>query len=97
METGSMIRVRSTIWSLRGGSWNNNDNNCRVANRNNNNPDNRNNNNGFRVLNAINLQKFKPELSRAYLEGRAIMIAQLLILVPSPKHCLKLSSIASKS
>jgi len=38
---------------LRGGSWNNNDNNCRVANRNNNNPDNRNNNNGLRVLNAI--------------------------------------------
>lgn len=38
---------------LRGGSWNNNDNNCRVANRNNNNPDNRNNNNGLRVANAI--------------------------------------------
>jgi len=34
---------------LRGGSWNNNDNNCRSANRNNNNPDNRNNNNGFRI------------------------------------------------
>lgn len=38
---------------LRGGSWNNNDNNCRVANRNNNNPDNRNNNNGLRLANAI--------------------------------------------
>ncbi|MBM4404359.1 MAG: hypothetical protein FJ042_08305 [Candidatus Cloacimonetes bacterium] len=37
---------------LRGGSWNNNADNCRVANRNNNNPDNRNNNNGFRVFNA---------------------------------------------
>ncbi|MBC8524540.1 MAG: hypothetical protein H8D27_04145 [Chlorobium phaeobacteroides] len=35
---------------MRGGSWNNNDNNCRVANRNRNNPDNRNNNNGFRCL-----------------------------------------------
>jgi len=35
---------------LRGGSWNNNNNNCRVANRNNNNPTNRNNNNGFRVV-----------------------------------------------
>ena len=34
---------------LRGGSWNNNANNCRSANRNNNNPDNGNNNNGFRV------------------------------------------------
>jgi hypothetical protein len=33
----------------RGGSWNNNANNCRSANRNRNNPDNRNNNLGFRV------------------------------------------------
>ena len=33
---------------LRGGDWNNNWNNLRVANRNNNNPDNRNNNIGFR-------------------------------------------------
>ncbi|MBU4486445.1 MAG: SUMF1/EgtB/PvdO family nonheme iron enzyme [Candidatus Delongbacteria bacterium] len=35
---------------LRGGSWNNNATNCRVANRNNNNPENSNNNNGFRVV-----------------------------------------------
>ena len=35
---------------IRGGSWNNNAENCRVANRNNNNPDNRNNNIGFRVV-----------------------------------------------
>ncbi|MBO5017524.1 MAG: SUMF1/EgtB/PvdO family nonheme iron enzyme [Alistipes sp.] len=35
---------------LRGGSWNNNESNCRVTNRNNNNPSNRNNNNGFRVV-----------------------------------------------
>ncbi|MDR1372553.1 MAG: SUMF1/EgtB/PvdO family nonheme iron enzyme [Dysgonamonadaceae bacterium] len=35
---------------LRGGSWNNNANNCRVSNRNNNNPYNRNNNYGFRVV-----------------------------------------------
>ena len=34
----------------RGGSWNNNANNCRVANRNNNNPDNSNNNIGFRAV-----------------------------------------------
>ncbi len=33
----------------RGGSWNNNAQNCRSANRNNNNPSNRNNNNGFRL------------------------------------------------
>ena len=33
---------------LRGGSWNNNQRNVRVANRNRNDPDNRNNNVGFR-------------------------------------------------
>jgi formylglycine-generating enzyme required for sulfatase activity len=37
---------------LRGGGWNNNNDNCRSANRNNNNPDNRNNDNGFRVASA---------------------------------------------
>ncbi len=35
---------------VRGGSWNNNPENCRVANRNRNNPDNRNNNIGFRLV-----------------------------------------------
>lgn len=38
---------------VRGGSWNNNPNNSRVANRNRNNPDNRNNNTGFRVLRRL--------------------------------------------
>jgi len=33
----------------RGGSWNNNAENCRTANRNNNDPGNRNNNLGFRL------------------------------------------------
>lgn len=33
---------------LRGGSWNNNEQNVRSANRNNNDPTNSNNNNGFR-------------------------------------------------
>jgi hypothetical protein len=33
----------------RGGSWNNNAENCRAANRNNNTPTNRNNNIGFRL------------------------------------------------
>ncbi|MCA6572988.1 MAG: SUMF1/EgtB/PvdO family nonheme iron enzyme [Pseudanabaena sp.] len=36
--------------ALRGGSWNNNANNCRSANRNRNDADNRNNNIGFRVV-----------------------------------------------
>ena len=35
---------------LRGGSWNNNQDNARASNRNNNNPNNRNNNNGFRLV-----------------------------------------------
>ncbi|MCP4264742.1 MAG: SUMF1/EgtB/PvdO family nonheme iron enzyme [Candidatus Brocadiaceae bacterium] len=35
---------------LRGGSWNNNGQNCRSANRNSNSPDNRNNNIGFRLV-----------------------------------------------
>jgi hypothetical protein len=35
---------------LRGGAWNNNQNNARCANRNRNNPNNRNNNMGFRVV-----------------------------------------------
>jgi formylglycine-generating enzyme required for sulfatase activity len=34
---------------LRGGSWNNNANNCRAANRNRNEPGNRNNNIGLRL------------------------------------------------
>jgi hypothetical protein len=35
---------------VRGGSWNNNQDNARAAYRNHNNPDNRNNNQGFRVV-----------------------------------------------
>lgn len=38
---------------LRGGSWNNNPNNTRAANRNNNDPANRNNNIGFRVASTL--------------------------------------------
>ncbi|MDR1787306.1 MAG: hypothetical protein LBR16_02495 [Treponema sp.] len=34
----------------RGGSWNNNADNCTVSNRNNNTPNNTNNNLGFRVV-----------------------------------------------
>ncbi|MEM9814872.1 MAG: SUMF1/EgtB/PvdO family nonheme iron enzyme [Leptolyngbyaceae cyanobacterium] len=43
MKTGQAPR-------LRGGSWNNNPENCRSANRNRNAPDNTNNNVGFRVV-----------------------------------------------
>jgi hypothetical protein len=37
---------------LRGGSFNNNENNLRAANRNRNTPDNRNDNNGFRLVSS---------------------------------------------
>ena len=39
----------------RGGSWNNNSDNCAVSYRNNNNPNNRNNNLGFRVVRASSI------------------------------------------
>ncbi|MCE7983900.1 MAG: hypothetical protein DYG89_22225 [Caldilinea sp. CFX5] len=42
--------VVGTAGTLRGGAFNNNENNVRCANRNNNNPTNANNNVGFRVL-----------------------------------------------
>jgi formylglycine-generating enzyme required for sulfatase activity len=40
---------------LRGGSWNNDAQNCRVSNRNNNAPENRNNNIGFRLASSPQL------------------------------------------
>ena len=52
----SVIVLESTLQGspvdcrvLRGGAWNNNQDNARAAYRNNNNPNNRNNNIGFRV------------------------------------------------
>jgi len=50
------IRVKTVSASnrvKRGGSWNNNAENCRVANRNNNDPDNSNNNIGLRIANTF--------------------------------------------
>ena len=44
---------------LRGGSWNNNQDNARAAYRNNNNPNNRNNNNGFRLVRPTCASRFK--------------------------------------
>ncbi len=79
MEANSMKKGRNHKPVLRGGSWNNNDNNCRVANRNNNNPDNRNNNNGLRILNAIK-SIYKPEPVRDYFTGSANWIAQNPVL-----------------
>ena len=54
---------------LRGGSWNNNENNVRAANRNRNEPTNRNNNIGFRC--ARPLSRFFRDIptERLYLAG----------------------------
>jgi formylglycine-generating enzyme required for sulfatase activity len=46
---GARGRVSSSFRGLRGGSFDNNDNNLHADNRNNNNPTNENNNVGFRV------------------------------------------------
>jgi hypothetical protein len=50
---------------LRGGSWNNNQNNARCSYRNRNNPNNRNNNNGFRVV-VSHIFPFLPEMPAGY-------------------------------
>ncbi|GHT15140.1 hypothetical protein AGMMS4956_14460 [Bacteroidia bacterium] len=49
MEKKGINRIGSNRVN-RGGSWNNNAQNCRVANRNNNTPSNRNNYLGFRLV-----------------------------------------------
>ena len=52
---------------IRGGSWNNNAENCRSANRNNNTPDRRNRNIGFRLLSSA---QWPDEIRRIPLLGR---------------------------
>jgi hypothetical protein len=58
---------------LRGGSWNNNAQNVRTANRNNNTPSNRNNNIGFRVLAPAALEKgFPKQIISGWLSTQAV-------------------------
>ena len=52
---GRGVRAIGSERALRGGSWNNNDQNTRAAYRNNNNPNNRNNNVGFRVAEPLSM------------------------------------------
>jgi len=79
----------------RGGSWNNNANNCRVANRNNNNPDNSNNNIGFRLVHSskqdgflfLNRSMSYPEWAnnkRRILVSRFISNTSILLLMLKP-------------
>jgi hypothetical protein len=51
---------------MRGGSWNNNQDNARCANRNRNHPHNRNNNIGFRVAESVCRVGQKCGRSRQY-------------------------------
>ncbi|HRY83739.1 MAG TPA: hypothetical protein P5533_03800 [Candidatus Cloacimonadota bacterium] len=73
----------------RGGSWNNNANNCTVSNRNNNNATNSNNNIGFRLvsifqakesaLHAWQVTKGKIQISILFSEmGRIVKLASWL-------------------
>lgn len=63
---------------LRGGSWNNNAENCRSANRNRNTPTNRNNNNGFRVaLHFRMLENTCPGI--AWLTGPASVVTEVQV------------------
>lgn len=74
-KLGNHYRLNMALWAtvkgLRGGSWNNNQNNARVENRNNNHPNNRNNNIGFRVVALIVLPRaLLPEVRPAGLSIR---------------------------
>ncbi|MCA9741174.1 MAG: SUMF1/EgtB/PvdO family nonheme iron enzyme [Deferribacteres bacterium] len=54
LSTDQHILIRAAVAGtnrvIRGGSWNNDAQNCRPANRNGDNPDNRDNNLGFRLV-----------------------------------------------
>jgi len=65
--------------SLRGGSWNNNENHLARSGRNYNNPDNRNNNVGFRVVCSQSCPHGRPS-------PRALMPAVLRNAGPRPGH-----------
>jgi formylglycine-generating enzyme required for sulfatase activity len=52
--------VGHAVTLVRGGSWNNNQDNARAAYRNNNHPANRNNNNGVRVVFGLRPTPLSP-------------------------------------
>ena len=61
--------MQGSAETLRGGTWNNNDNNVRCANRNNNHPDNTNNNVGFRLVSHGFQLICANQVSPAYCDG----------------------------
>jgi hypothetical protein len=78
---------------VRGGSWNNNnENNYRCANRNNNQPDNRNNNLGFRVARSVQLSSrkmVKIDAGHSWMSGRVLSLTDSLQQRGATKSCLK--------
>jgi hypothetical protein len=54
---------------LRGGSWNNNDNNARASNRNDNDPNNQNDNIGLRCVGSAAGAFFESQVLRVYGRG----------------------------
>ena len=62
----------------RGGSWNNNARNCRVANRNNNTPDNRNNNLGLRLALQLSLAAGSSEQTG---KNRTHLLTAIIVIV----------------
>ena len=56
------MKMSGSSRGLRGGSWNNNDNNLASSNRNNNDPSNENNNIGFRVARPLRACKAFPSV-----------------------------------
>ena len=56
------MKMSGSSRGLRGGSWNNNDNNLASSNRNNNDPSNENNNIGFRVARPLRASDAFPSV-----------------------------------
>jgi hypothetical protein len=63
---------RGDLRVLRGGSWNNNQNNARCSYRNRNKPNNRNDNNGFRVVVSHIFPHSTGNAGRLWLDGRGL-------------------------
>ena len=72
-SSGSSNRVN------RGGSWNNNADNCAVSNRNNNNPYNQNNNLGFRVVRSSSMK----------IRGREFPVILVVFLLEPAFPCIR--------
>jgi formylglycine-generating enzyme required for sulfatase activity len=67
--SGQLSSGGSSLQAQRGGAWNDNSDNCRLANRNNNEPGDRNNNIGFRVVvstSTLHGQSRRKRLRRAH-------------------------------